>query len=97
MGQGIFNFGWQYGLVWAFVFGFTLRRIGDARRARGARNRPLNTFPDAAQPGLTPHNIVRGSRLATVAFVFWIIAFAIELIIFWQYTLFLQLHFATLC
>jgi len=97
MGQEIFNFGWQYGLVWAFVFGFTLGRIRGARAAMGARNRPLATFPDAAQPGLTPHNIVRNSRRAGVAFIFWIIAFAIELIVFWQYTLFLQLHFATLC
>ena len=94
MGQGIFDYGWQYGLVWAFVFGFTLRRIRDARAAMGARNRPLDTFPDAAQPRSTPINIVRNSRRGVVFFIFWIIAFAIEIIVFWQYTLFLQRYFA---
>ena len=97
MGQGIFNFGWQYGFVCAFVLGFTLRRIRDARAAMGARNRPLDTFPDAGQPRSTPSIIVRNSRRATVAFVFWIIALAIEIIIFWQYTIILQRYFATLC
>jgi hypothetical protein len=97
MGQEIFNYGLRYGLVCAFVFGFTLRRIRDSRTAMGARNRPLDTFPDAAQPGSTPITIVRNSRRAAVFFVFWVIAFAIELIVFWQYTLYLQGYFAVHC
>lgn len=97
MGQEIFDYGWRYGLVWAFIFGFTLGRIRAARAAIGARNRPLDTFPDAGQPRSTPGVIVRNSRIATFSFIFWVIAFAIELIVFWQYTLFLQQFFITLC
>ena len=97
MGQEIFNYGWQYGLIWAFVFGFTLGRIRANRNAMGAGNRPLDTFSDASQPRSTPIGIVRNSRRAAVFYVFWIIAFVIEIIIFWQYTLALQRYFATLC
>lgn len=96
MGQDIFNYGWQYGLVWAFIFGFTFGRIRASRNAMGARNRPLDTFPDASQPGSTPIGIVRSSRRATVFYVFWILALAIELIVFWQYTLILQRYFAAI-
>ena len=94
MGQDIFNYGWQYGLIWAFIFGFTLGRIRAARAAMGARNRPLDTFPDASQPGTTPNIIVRNSRRASLFFIFWIFVLAIEVIVFWQYTLSLQRYFA---
>jgi hypothetical protein len=36
-GQGIFDYGVRYGLVWAFVFGFTLNRIRDAGAAMRLR------------------------------------------------------------
>ena len=97
MGQEVFNYGWQYGLVWAFVFGFTLGRIRANRAAMGALDKPLNTVPAAAQSGSTPRAIVQKSKRAGFLFIFWIIAFVIELIVFWQNTLYLQGFFSTYC
>jgi len=94
MGQDVFNYGCQYGFIWAFVLGFTFDRIRANRAAMRARNRPLDTFPDAAQPGSTPGTIVRNSRRAGFLYIFWIIMLIVELIVFWQYTLYLQGFFS---
>ncbi|MBT3313852.1 MAG: hypothetical protein HN390_04485 [Anaerolineae bacterium] len=82
MGVDIFNYGLVFGFVSAIVFYFTLRQISANRGRIGARNRPLNTFPDAAQENITAAQINRQSRVGRILHLFWIVVFIVEIVIF---------------
>ena len=82
MGLEIFLSGFWFGFISCIVFCFTLGRISRNRGRRGERNRPLDTFPDAAQSDLNAAQIFRRSRRAWLFFIFWILVLAIEVLVF---------------
>jgi len=77
-----FSLGLIYGGIATGIICFILGRIREAMKKMGDRNRPLDTFPDAAQPRLTPAGIVRKSTLAMFSCVFWIIILVVVVVIF---------------
>jgi hypothetical protein len=76
--NGTFCAGTLLGFVVAGIIGLILDRIREARGRARAQDRPLDTFPDATQPNLTPAGIVRTSQEAQ----FTLIALILILIIF---------------
>jgi nitrate reductase gamma subunit len=79
--QNNFYNGLVFGFIAAGLIGLILNRIREARARMGQRNRPLNTFPDAIQPRMTPASIVRNSLLATFSCVFWIIVLVVVVLL----------------
>jgi hypothetical protein len=67
-----FALGFICGFVSAGIIGFIWGQIGKASSTIKQRNRPLDTFPDASQPHLTPAGIVWKSTKARVMWVFWV-------------------------
>jgi len=65
--------GFIQGVIAALIIGFVLRRMSKASSTMKQRNKPLDTFPDAAQPKLTPAGIVWKSTLAMLQWFFWLI------------------------
>jgi hypothetical protein len=66
-----FYVGFVYGLMVGGILGYILSNIRAARTKMGTKNRPLDSFPDAIQPNLTPAKIVRNSRMAMFSCIFW--------------------------
>ena len=65
----------QWFFIWfvcAGIIGFLFNRIRVANASFGQRNRPLDTFPDAAQPGLSSARIVRRSFGGLLSCIFWL-------------------------
>ncbi len=89
-GQSIFCVGATYGLFIAILFGGISRQIRDNRTKMKAQYRPLDTFPDAAQPNLTPKGIVRSSLWGTLGCIFWIGVFGGALFVVYALTVFLM-------
>jgi hypothetical protein len=63
--------GTMYGLIVGGIIGLTLHQIREARTKMGLKNRPLDNFPDAAQPQMTSSGVVNTSQQATVRYVMW--------------------------
>jgi hypothetical protein len=68
-----------YGFILAGIIGFLLNRIRHARARTGQMRQPLDTFPDAAQPGLTPLGIVRKGTCSMFACAFWLVLLLVVL------------------
>ena len=66
--RGIF-----YGVVFTVFIGFVRDQMKKARGTIEKRNKPLDTFPDAAQPHLTPAKIVRESIWARIKWFLWLL------------------------
>ncbi len=82
MAVDIYNNGLVFGLISGFIFCLTLKKFFESRRNIGARNRPLNTFPDAAQGNLTAAKINRQSRMGKISIVFWLFILIAEIVTF---------------
>ncbi len=65
-----FCFGLFYGGLAAGFLAVIAGQIRQARMQMGLKNRSLDNFPDAAQPGMTSSGIVRTSQLAAFRFIF---------------------------
>jgi len=83
--QDTFCCGAIFGFVMAGIIGIILGQIRESRNRIGARNRPLDTFPDASHPGMTSTGVVRKSigaiftcgvmfifLIAVILFIVWI-------------------------
>jgi hypothetical protein len=77
MGNDIFLHGFLLGFCSAGVVLFLLKRVQGYRGAIGKKNKPFDTFPDAAQPKLTSAKVYRESWWARIWLVFWFIALII--------------------
>ena len=64
-----------YGFIAAGILGFILVQLRASRIRMGQANRPLDAFPDASQPGLTPAGIVWSSRFGMFTCILWAIIF----------------------
>ena len=82
MGVDIFNHGLVFGFVSAIVFCLTRDQIKANSAKMKARNRPLDTFPDAAQGNLTVAKIHRQSRVGRILHLLWIVVLLVEIVIF---------------
>lgn len=71
--QDTFVCGLMYGFFAAGIIGFILNQIRSASREMGASHRPLDTFPDSAQPNLTASKIYWKSFFASISCVIWVI------------------------
>ena len=73
-----FNFikGFLYGAVFIVFIGLIWGQMSKARNTIKKRNKPLDTFPEADQPNLTPAKIVRKSLWAMFAWIFWLLILA---------------------
>jgi high-affinity Fe2+/Pb2+ permease len=71
--NGTFCAGTLLGFVAAGIIGLILDRIREARGRARAQDRPLDTFPDAMQPNLTPVGVVRASQQAQFTLIAWIL------------------------
>lgn len=60
-----------YGFIAGGIIGLTFHQIREARTKMGLKNRPLDNFPDAAQPKLTSSGVVSTSQQATARYVMW--------------------------
>ncbi len=76
-----FNCGIMFGIISAGILGIIFSKIRETRTKMGARNRPLDTFPDAAQPKLTAAKIVGGSIFSMFSCAFWWIVLLVMLYI----------------
>jgi len=65
--------GFIYGATFIVFIGLILGRMKKARSTIKQRNKPLNKFPEADQPNLTPAKIVRKSVWAVFEWIFWIL------------------------
>lgn len=75
--ERIFCFGAIYGFIAASIFGIISIRVRENRTRMGQKNRHLDSFPDSMQPTTTPAQVVRGSQLATLGFIFWFVVLVI--------------------
>lgn len=74
----VFLTGYVIGFLSAGFIGVLIGRIRFNRTRMGERRRPLDTFPDALQPNLTPIGIVRrsiGAMVSCLIFVVFLIIF----------------------
>lgn len=71
MNAGTFLSGVFCGLGIAGIIGTIAARIREARTRAAHQGRPLDNFPDSAQPKLTPVGIVSDSRAAQWEMVVW--------------------------
>lgn len=65
--------GFVHGFFAAVVIGYIVGRMSKASSTIKQRSKPLDTFPDAAQPKLTPAGIVWKSTLAMFTWFFWLL------------------------
>jgi hypothetical protein len=79
--KGSFCIGALCALVAALIVGFIGGQIREARLKQRA-DRPLDTFPDASQPDLTPARICREHQEAAASQLFWTIILIITVIAF---------------
>lgn len=73
--------GFAHGFIAAVIICYVVGRMSKASGTIKRRRKPLDTFPDAAQPHLTPAKIVRESTLAMLAWLFWLIILVITVIL----------------
>jgi hypothetical protein len=69
--EPLFCRGFAIGFLAAGIIGFILVQIRANRAKMGMMYKPLDTFPDAAQPHLTPIGIVRKGSCSCFYFLFW--------------------------
>jgi hypothetical protein len=91
--DGRFICGVIYGGIAVGVLGIILNNIRASRAQYNAQYRPLDAFPDAAQPGLNAARIVSGSWRGFFGCLFWSVIFLIVLAAFYK-GLSLVYHFA---
>jgi len=80
-GQDSFCCGLVYGFIAAGIIATVLGHIREARVKMGLKNRPLNNFPDAAQPGMTSSGVVNTSQQAMFRYVMWTIALIVIVVV----------------
>ncbi|MBT3187805.1 MAG: hypothetical protein HN736_01250 [Anaerolineae bacterium] len=97
MGTDIFLHGFLLGIGSAFVFGFLSKRVQGYRGKIGKKNKPFDTFPDAAQPKLTSAKVYRESSWARIWLVFWFIVLLIAVMIIIYMVQIRIEYFSTLC
>lgn len=69
--DGKFICGAIYGFIAAGILGYILGNIRSSRTQYNAQYRPLDTYPDAAQPNLNAARIVAGSWRGFFGCIFW--------------------------
>ena len=68
-----------YGFILAGIIGFLLNRIREGRASAKRMRQPLDTFPDAFQPRMTPIGIVLKGLIGILACSFWLFVLLVVL------------------
>jgi hypothetical protein len=81
MDSGSFLVGLLCGGVAVAFAAFILNQMRAQQRLMGGRDQSLDSFPDARQSNMTPGEIVRSSRSATLGYFAWLLALIVIMIL----------------
>jgi len=72
--------GWMFGVIHAGVLGWLLYQMRAAQLKMGHSDRPLDKFPDSAQPDLTARQLMRTAQQARLAYILYFGALLLVLV-----------------